>query len=59
MGPENDMTADIREGIADIAATVVKVDVAKRRSSNLAPAQADIAEQENRQVPGSGIGGPT
>jgi len=45
------MTADIREGMADIAATVVKVDVAKRRSSNLAAAQADIAEQEDEHPP--------
>ena len=54
---QDDASADVGEGAADVDAAAVEVDVADSQGGGLAPAQAGVGQQQDQQTPASGFGG--
>lgn len=56
-GAQDDVTADIGEGSPDVDPTAAQVNIADAQGGCLAPAQARVAEQQDKDSPGPGCGG--
>ena len=54
---EDDMPTDIGEGAADIDAAAVQIDVADPQGGGLAPAQAGVGQEQDKQTPGARLAG--